>query len=163
MNLNELLDGLQQSSAWYNDGWFSLVMFILGVIGMWKMFGEFGEKKWKSIIPIYNWYIFFRNIWSVGAFVVYIGANICISICTLIVELKNMCDGVIIVLGLVALVLFIARCIIWLRFVLKLNKAYEYSTFVGVLAIIAGIFIDSFVIVLYAFGKNRYNGSKSES
>ena len=66
-------------------------------------------------------------------------------------------------LGLVALVLFIARCIIWLRFVLKLNKAYEYPTFVGVLAIIAGIFIDSFVIVLYAFGKNRYNGSKSES
>ena len=45
MNLNELLDGLQQSSAWYNDGWFRLVMFILGVIGMWKMFGEFGEKN----------------------------------------------------------------------------------------------------------------------
>ena len=35
---------------------FALVIYILQVIGMWKVFKKSGEEGWKAIIPIYNQY-----------------------------------------------------------------------------------------------------------
>ena len=34
----------------------ALVVYILQVIGMWKVFKKSGEEGWKAIIPIYNTY-----------------------------------------------------------------------------------------------------------
>ena len=35
---------------------FALVIYVLQVIGMWKVFKKSGEEGWKAIIPIYNQY-----------------------------------------------------------------------------------------------------------
>ena len=36
---------------------FLLALYIIGVIGMWKMFEKAGREGWKSLIPIYNMYV----------------------------------------------------------------------------------------------------------
>ncbi len=44
-----------------------LIVYILEVIAMWKIFAKAGEAGWKSLIPIYNAYIFCKivkvNFW----------------------------------------------------------------------------------------------------
>ena len=35
---------------------FAIVIYVLQVIGMWKVFKKSGEEGWKAIIPIYNQY-----------------------------------------------------------------------------------------------------------
>ena len=34
-----------------------LALYIIAVIGMWKMFEKAGREGWKSLIPIYNMYV----------------------------------------------------------------------------------------------------------
>ena len=65
-----------------------IIITILQIIAWWRLFTKAGEKGWKSIIPIYNVYVFMRIIgmsfwkWFVGCLVVSIlsgiasGANI---------------------------------------------------------------------------------------
>ncbi|MGB4985777.1 MAG: DUF5684 domain-containing protein [Erysipelotrichaceae bacterium] len=38
----------------------ALVMYLLFIIGNWKIFHKAGEAGWKSLIPIYNLYILFK-------------------------------------------------------------------------------------------------------
>ncbi|MCR5430221.1 MAG: DUF5684 domain-containing protein [Eubacterium sp.] len=46
----------------------AIIICILTIIAMWKIFDKAGEKGWKSIIPIYNTYIFFKITWGNGWF-----------------------------------------------------------------------------------------------
>lgn len=46
----------------------SIITFALLVIGEWKLFKKFGEKPWKSLIPYYNTYIFYKHTWKKSAF-----------------------------------------------------------------------------------------------
>jgi signal peptidase I len=41
---------------------FTLLFFILSVIGLWGIFEKAGEKGWIVLIPFYNWYIWLRII-----------------------------------------------------------------------------------------------------
>ena len=41
-----------------------VIVLILGIIAFWKIFNKAGEAGWKSIIPIYNLYIYFKIIWG---------------------------------------------------------------------------------------------------
>ena len=36
---------------------FTLVLYIIMIIGMWKLFEKAGREGWKSLIPIYNLYV----------------------------------------------------------------------------------------------------------
>lgn len=38
----------------------SLVFYVFVIIAWWKIFEKAGEKGWKSLIPFYNLYIFFK-------------------------------------------------------------------------------------------------------
>lgn len=37
---------------------FSLALSILLIVALWKVFEKAGEKGWKSLIPLYNLYIY---------------------------------------------------------------------------------------------------------
>ena len=39
---------------------FMLVVYVLAVIGLWKMFEKAGEHGWMAIIPIVNTYKLFK-------------------------------------------------------------------------------------------------------
>ena len=41
-------------------GALSIAFVILLIVAMWKIFTKAGEKGWKSLIPIYNIYIYFK-------------------------------------------------------------------------------------------------------
>ena len=43
-----------------------LAIYILEIIGFWKMFEKAGEPGWKALIPIYNTYILFKIAWGNG-------------------------------------------------------------------------------------------------
>lgn len=38
----------------------TLAFYILMIVAMWKIFAKAGEAGWKSLIPIYNVYIYFK-------------------------------------------------------------------------------------------------------
>lgn len=44
----------------------SLVVYILIVIAQWKIFDKAGIAGWKSLIPIYNVYCFYKITWGSG-------------------------------------------------------------------------------------------------
>lgn len=45
---------------------FMLVIYVLAVIGLWKMFEKAGEHGWMAIIPIVNTYKLFKIAWGKG-------------------------------------------------------------------------------------------------
>ena len=42
---------------------FSSVIYIIDVIGMFKVFEKCGLEGWKAIIPFYNDYVFSEKVW----------------------------------------------------------------------------------------------------
>ena len=42
---------------------FSVIIYIIGVIGMFKVFEKCGLEGWKAIIPFYNDYVFSEKVW----------------------------------------------------------------------------------------------------
>ena len=42
----------------------SIAIYVLQVIGWWKIFTKAGEAGWKSLIPFYNLYILFKICWE---------------------------------------------------------------------------------------------------
>ena len=44
----------------------SLALYVLIVIGNWKLFEKAGEDGWKSIIPFLNTYIMFKIVYGSG-------------------------------------------------------------------------------------------------
>ncbi len=64
-----------------------LLLFFIYIVAYWKLFVKAGESGWKSLIPIYNAYIFFKIVYGKGwyfllllipfvNFVVYINATL---------------------------------------------------------------------------------------
>ena len=45
-------------------GILTLVLYIIEVIAMWKIFTKGGQAGWKSLIPIYNYYILYDITWQ---------------------------------------------------------------------------------------------------
>ena len=50
--MNQFLAAAQESGS----SWWSTVWWILGVVGLWKMFEKAGQPGWAGIIPFYNMY-----------------------------------------------------------------------------------------------------------
>ncbi|MBR6223294.1 MAG: hypothetical protein IKQ71_07635 [Lachnospiraceae bacterium] len=45
-------------------GILTLVLYIIEVIAMWKIFTKGGQAGWKSLIPIYNYYVLYDITWQ---------------------------------------------------------------------------------------------------
>lgn len=43
-----------------------LIVFILGVVGLWRIFVKAGEKGWAAIIPIYDIWVLLRVVGKPG-------------------------------------------------------------------------------------------------
>ena len=57
--MTDIFELIKKIKDWNNGsiGIFSMVFYILLVIAMWKIFTKAREDGWKSLIPIYNYYI----------------------------------------------------------------------------------------------------------
>jgi len=46
----------------------ALIYSVCYVIGSWKIFEKAGEAGWKSLIPLYDYYIRIKISWNTGMF-----------------------------------------------------------------------------------------------
>ena len=58
----------------------SVFYYILTIIGAWKVFCKMGEKGWKSLIPFYNDYVIYKNIWRSSWYFVFLIISIVIGL-----------------------------------------------------------------------------------
>ncbi|MBR3149505.1 MAG: hypothetical protein IKF64_04970 [Eubacterium sp.] len=56
-SVDQLSSGQQTASSVI-----SLIVWVLSVIAMWKLFEKAGEAGWKSLIPLYNAYVFCKIV-----------------------------------------------------------------------------------------------------
>ncbi|MBQ2183971.1 MAG: hypothetical protein II399_04980 [Lachnospiraceae bacterium] len=54
------------------ENWFSVAVVICTIIFRWKVLAKTGEKGWKSLIPIYNEYLFAKKGDRVKEFKIYL-------------------------------------------------------------------------------------------
>ena len=59
---------------------FIIIWYILQIIANWRIFKKAGEPGWKSLIPIYNYYIMFKIVKMKNWFWWVIGCSICAGI-----------------------------------------------------------------------------------
>ena len=79
-----------------------LVWFVLQVIADWKIFTKAGVPGWKSIIPIYNYYIEYSICWN-GMYGLVFGVGLCLT--QWLQPRSNMLIILVGVVGILALVL----------------------------------------------------------
>ena len=42
----------------------SFVLTVIGLLGSWKVFEKMGLEGWRGIIPIYNTYLLFKELYA---------------------------------------------------------------------------------------------------
>ena len=63
------------------SSWYTIAFYIVAVVGMWKLFGKAGEKRWKVLIPFYNSYVLYKMCWEAKWFFVDLVASIGTVVC----------------------------------------------------------------------------------
>ena len=117
-------------------GAFSFGIYILTVIAMWMIFKKAKEAGWKSLIPIYNYYIMCK-ITGVSFWL------LVIAIILLIVPIIN----------LISLV-FILIHILVLNFRLSRSFGHGFLFFLGLL------FFNPLFLLILGFGSSKYRKIK---
>ncbi|MBQ3294077.1 hypothetical protein IJG96_03045 [Candidatus Saccharibacteria bacterium] len=62
-------------------GIFMIAIYILFIVAWWKLFVKAGEKGWKSLIPIYNIYVYCRII-GINFWIYAFGIPVALSVIT---------------------------------------------------------------------------------
>jgi len=140
----------------------SLVLVVLYIIAFWKIFQKSGEKGWKSIIPIYNEYVWFKLTWKTSmfwiAFICSFAGSIIMSIggaqfdseFNMISNTGNPATNAI------GGILMLVTCIIYIMQCFKASKAYGHGTGYG----LGLLFLDPIFIMILGFGKSEYKGAQ---
>lgn len=121
----------------------AIAIYVLFIIAWWKIFTKAGEKGWKSLIPIYNVYVFCRII----------GINFWIYVLAIPFGL-GLLAGLVPALSILAALYSIFLAIF---IAIKLGDAFGKSTGFKVgLVLLSSIFY-----LILAFGDSKYVGKKA--
>ena len=125
----------------------AFVVYVLLIIAMWKIFEKAGEKGWKSLIPIYNAYIYCKicgiNFWI---WVILIPVILGVA-CSLIFGSAS---------NVTTIITSIYSVVFCIYFSIKLGKAFNKSAgFIVGLVLLPNIFH-----LILGFGKSEYVGVK---
>lgn len=133
-----------------------IAYYILCAIAMWKIFKKSGEAGWKSLIPIYRWYIIYKMCWNTIAFRYLLAMFIIYTFAQQ--QMQGMADGAMkyalmfswIVSGIVILVYDV-------KLSLKMSKSFGHGTGFGIgLLVLPNIFL-----LILGFGKSKYIGPQA--
>lgn len=126
---------------------FVIVWYILQAIADWKIFAKAGQAGWKSLIPIYHYFVEYEICWS-GIYGLIFGVAICVNSMLNVTESSPTWESaVVMVLGIGAAVLH------WIQSV-KLAKSFGKGTGFGVLL----FFFGPICRLILGFGKAEYIG-----
>lgn len=135
------------------------VYYLLLVIAGWKIFEKAGEKGWKSLIPLYNTYIFYKIVGMKKWFWAMLIASFAVSFVTSLmgqgtqIQQIDMSTGT----GIIALILMVAMCVFAFAmaviYSIRTAKVFGHGTGFAVgLFLLQGIFL-----LILGFGKSKYN------
>lgn len=134
----------------------AMARIVLHVIAHWKLFTLAGEPGWKSLIPFYSDFVFYRLVWDVKYFFITFSGSFATA---LLIEVMENIDNVFFnIFGSLVLLCF-SGILLWLNWNLSQNtaKAYGKGKGFGVgLFFLSGIFR-----LILGFTTNEYHGPQS--
>ena len=132
---------------------FSAIIYIIDVIGMFKVFEKCGLEGWKAIIPFYNDYVFAEKVW-VPNYVLCLWIA-CIVNWVIVSPISHLGGFIGILFSLVGFILLIFIIVVRGRFCYWIAKSFGYGVGFAV-----GLFFLSFVFYLIlGFGDAQYRGN----
>ena len=126
-----------------------IILYVVDLIGLLKLYGKLGEKKWIAVIPFFNEYALFKKVYSTKAFWIYV-------ICDLVSTILFGFDSI--VAGLIGIVLAIVVIVYQVKFAKNFAAAFGKGKGFAVLA-----FLFPAAIYIYAgySDKVEYIGNQS--
>lgn len=134
-----------------------VAIFVVFVIAQWKMFKKFGEKPWKSLIPVYSLYITYKHTWKTSAFwicmVTGFLSTLFFNSSELLAEyfpIPTLMD----ILVVVAVPFAIIESIVTIIHYFRIAESFGKKKMFGV----GMIFFYSIFCIILGFGKSKYIG-----
>ncbi len=128
-------------------GTLTIVFYILEVIAMWKVFSKAGEAGWKSLIPIYNYYVLYDITWQAPIGLAY-------GLMNLANNLEN--NKVISIPSIISFPVSIALLALHIMQSLKMAKAFGKGTGFA----IGLILLEPIFLLILGFGSAQYLGKE---
>ena len=136
-----------------------LLYYILMVIAGWKIFAKAGEKGWKSLIPLYNTYIFYKIVGMKKWFWAILISSFAISFLTSLMgqgtQLQTMdfSTGAGAFAGILTIAFAIFALVVSIIYAMRTSKAFGHGNwFAAGLFFLPGIFL-----LILGFGKSKYH------
>ena len=121
---------------------------ILQIIADWKIFTKAGEPGWKSIIPVYNYYIEYNLCWKGAYGLIFAVAYYIFNLITSGDNVPNWQFILMIIIGIIMMVLHFMES-------KKLAKAFGKGTGFGVFLFLLG----PIARLVLGFGSAQYQGN----
>lgn len=122
----------------------SIAIYVLLIIGWWKIFTKAGEAGWKSLIPFYNIYTIFKICWETK----YFWFTLLISV------LSSVLAAIPAVGGFLSAICSIALIVLYVMENYKLAKAFGH----GGGYTVGLIFLPNIFVLILGFGSSAYQG-----
>lgn len=141
----------------------ALFFYILYIIINWKIFKKMGEPGWKSIIPILNDLTLWNKVWSIKAYLIFLGQMIILSL------LSNYMKGInvsanseipinVLIVFFVGVILCITLIVTAVKYERRLARAFGK----GDMFVLGLIFLSVIFDMILAFSSCEYLGNKSD-
>ena len=127
-----------------------LLLYVLLIIAMWKIFSKAGESGWKSLIPIYNVYIYFK----IAGMKKYFWILVCSSIIVAIIQ--SILGKEAAVSEIASSIFGIISCVFSIMHCFKLSKSFGK----GIGYTLGLIFLPTIFTLILGFGSAEYIGSE---
>ena len=135
----------------------SLALAVFSIVCMWKVFEKAGEPGWKSLIPIYNIYIFYKIAWEAKYFLyLFLGIVVCYFL--IIIGLGGNSGAASGIGGFLMVVLWTAVIVMSIIAMVKLSKRFGKS---GAFAI-GLILLNTIFMAILAFDSSTYDRRRTE-
>ena len=125
-----------------------VVIILLNIIGLFKIYQKMGKPGWKGIIPFYNMYGLYDELWDKKYFWGYLLAQ---------VVMLNPSSPSGLLFSVADLVLSVAMIVVVMKLYIKLAKAFGKGTGFGVLT----FFFAPICLAVLGFGSAEYEGVKN--
>ena len=125
-----------------------VVIILLNIIGLFKIYQKMGKPGWKGIIPFYNMYGLYDELWDKKYFWGYLLAE-CVML--------NASSPSGLLFSVADLVLSVVMIVVEMKLYIKLAKAFGKGTGFGVLT----FFFAPICLAVLGFGSAEYEGVKN--
>ena len=125
-----------------------VVIILLNIIGLFKIYQKMGKPGWKGIIPFYNMYGLYDELWDKKYFWGYLLAQ---------AVMLNPSSPSSLLFSVADLVLSVAMIVVVMKLYIKLAKAFGKGTGFGVLT----FFFAPICLAVLGFGSAEYEGVKN--